>query len=48
MEKFQNKYRVSSFRLKNWNYCSEGDYFIIISNCIINNPANRQDDKFLK
>src|SRR5690554_1916348 len=30
MEKFQNKYRVSSFRLKNWNYCSEGDYFITI------------------
>ena len=29
-EKFQNKYRTSSFRLQPWNYNSEGLYFITI------------------
>jgi putative transposase len=29
-EKFQNKYRISSARLKNWDYGSNGAYFITI------------------
>jgi len=29
-EKFQNKYRISSARLQNWDYASEGAYFITI------------------
>jgi REP element-mobilizing transposase RayT len=30
MDKFQNKYRISSSRLQNWNYGSPGFYFITI------------------
>ena len=30
MEKFQGKYRISSARLKSWDYASEGLYFITI------------------
>jgi REP element-mobilizing transposase RayT len=30
MEKFKNKYRISSTRLKNWDYGSNGAYFITI------------------
>ena len=29
-EKFRNKYRVSSARLQNWDYGSNGAYFITI------------------
>jgi len=29
-EKFQDKYRISSSRLRNWDYSAEGIYFIII------------------
>jgi putative transposase len=29
-DKFQNKYRISSARLQNWDYASEGAYFITI------------------
>lgn len=29
-DKFQNKYRILSARLQNWNYASEGAYFITI------------------
>ena len=35
MEKFQNKYRIPSSRLKNWDYGWNGSYFITI------NTANR-------
>ncbi|MEO9022013.1 MAG: hypothetical protein ABI237_15190 [Ginsengibacter sp.] len=34
MDKFQNKYRIPSVRLQNWNYGSPGLYFITI--CIKN------------
>ena len=30
MEKFQNKYRIPSARLQNWDYGSNGSYFITI------------------
>lgn len=30
MEKFQNKYRISSARLQNWNYGSPGLYFVTV------------------
>ena len=30
MEKFQNKYRISSARLKNWDYGWNGSYFLTI------------------
>lgn len=30
VEKFQNKYRISSTRLKNWDYGQNGAYFITI------------------
>jgi REP element-mobilizing transposase RayT len=30
LEKFKNKYRISSTRLKNWNYGNNGAYFITI------------------
>ena len=30
MEKFQNKYRIPSARLQNWDYGSNGVYFITI------------------
>ncbi len=30
MDKFKNKYRISSSRLKHWNYGSNGAYFITI------------------
>ena len=30
MEKYQGKYRISSIRLKNWDYSSQGMYFITI------------------
>lgn len=30
MEKFQNKYRIPSARLQNWDYCNNGAYFITI------------------
>ncbi len=29
-DKFQNKYRIPSARLQNWDYASEGSYFITI------------------
>jgi len=29
-EKFQNKYRISSARLQNWNYASDAAYFVTI------------------
>ncbi len=29
-EKFRNKYRISSSRLQNWDYGSNGVYFITI------------------
>ena len=29
-DKFQNKYRISTARLQNWDYASEGAYFITI------------------
>ncbi|PWJ56839.1 REP element-mobilizing transposase RayT [Dyadobacter jejuensis] len=29
-DKFRNKYRISSARLQNWDYASEGAYFITI------------------
>lgn len=29
-DKFKNKYRISSVRLQNWDYASEGSYFITI------------------
>ncbi|WP_282125481.1 transposase [Marinifilum flexuosum] len=31
--KFQNKYRIDSTRLQNWNYSSNGKYFITICTC---------------
>ena len=30
MDKFQNKYRIESSRLHNWDYTSKGSYFITI------------------
>lgn len=30
MDKYQNRYRISSVRLKNWNYGNPGMYFITI------------------
>ena len=30
-EKFQNKYRIDSVRLKSWNYASQGMYFVTIN-----------------
>ena len=30
MDKYQNRYRISSVRLKNWNYANPGMYFITI------------------
>ena len=30
MEKFRSKYRIESARLKNWDYSSNGMYFITI------------------
>lgn len=30
-EKFQNKYRIDSVRLKSWDYASEGMYFVTIN-----------------
>nr|WP_064965730.1 transposase [Tenacibaculum ovolyticum] len=30
MDKFKNKYRISSTRLQNWDYASNGAYFITI------------------
>lgn len=30
MDKFQNKYRIQSARLQNWDYGSNGAYFITI------------------
>lgn len=30
MDKFQNKYRIASARLQNWDYGSNGSYFITI------------------
>jgi putative transposase len=30
LDKFQNKYRIASTRLQNWNYASPGLYFITI------------------
>lgn len=30
MEKFQNKYRIASARLQNWNYGSPGLYFVTV------------------
>lgn len=30
MKKFQNKYRIHSFRLQNWDYSWDGIYFITI------------------
>ena len=30
MEKFQNKYRIPSARLQNWDYGANGAYFITI------------------
>jgi REP element-mobilizing transposase RayT len=30
MDKFQNKYRIPSARLQNWNYGSQGLYFITV------------------
>ncbi|PIZ05861.1 MAG: transposase, partial [Flavobacteriales bacterium CG_4_10_14_0_8_um_filter_32_5] len=30
MDKFKNKYRIPSARLKNWDYGSNGAYFITI------------------
>jgi REP element-mobilizing transposase RayT len=38
MEKFKNKYRVSSNRLKNWDYSNTGYYFITI--CTHNRDCN--------
>ena len=29
-DKYQNKYRIASARLKNWNYASSASYFITI------------------
>jgi putative transposase len=29
-DKFQNKYRILSARLHNWNYANEGAYFITV------------------
>ncbi|TAH03348.1 MAG: transposase [Sphingobacteriales bacterium] len=29
-DKFRNKYRISSARLQNWDYASEGSYFITV------------------
>ena len=34
MEKFQNKYRIGSSRLKNWDYGKNASYFVTI--CIRN------------
>jgi len=30
MEKFQGKYRISSARLRNWDYVSKGMYFVTL------------------
>ena len=30
MEKFRNKYRIESNRLRGWNYANDGLYFITI------------------
>lgn len=30
MDKFKNKYRISSARIQNWDYTSKGAYFITI------------------
>ena len=30
MSKFKNKYRIESSRLKNWDYGSNGNYFVTI------------------
>ncbi len=30
MEKFQGKYRISSARLRNWDYASKGTYFVTL------------------
>lgn len=33
--KFQNKYRIDSTRLQNWDYGSNGKYFITICTCVM-------------
>ncbi len=49
MDKFQNKYRIQSARLQNWDYGSNGAYFITIctqnrehffGNIVVNNSSN--------
>ncbi len=30
MDRYKNKYRISSTRLQTWNYANEGAYFITI------------------
>ncbi|KVV16190.1 transposase [Flavobacterium sp. TAB 87] len=45
MEKFQNKYRIPSARLKNWDYGANGSYFITICThkmqCFFGNVSTR-------
>ena len=49
MDKFQNKYRIQSARLQNWDYGSNGAYFITIctqnrehffGDIVVNNSSN--------
>jgi len=49
MDKFQNKYRIQSARLQNWDYASNGAYFITIctqnrehffGDIVVNNSSN--------
>lgn len=45
-EKFRDKYRIKSLRLKDWNYSSEGAYFITICTkdreCFFGNIENAE------
>jgi len=34
MEKYQNKYRIPSARMQNWDYGANGAHFIIISHLL--------------
>ena len=44
-EKFRNKYRIPSNRLRGWDYASSGHYYI--SDYILRNPIDWKEDTLL-
>lgn len=47
-DKFQNKYRISSARMQNWDYSNEGAYFITIcTKCRIDNFGAIENKKMM-